>query len=373
MGKILDKIVQDDAAPSRSDLWLDGETLKANIHGKWKSISGGGSGAGVTIVDSVDKLDKNAPVGTPAVVAVGGGIKETKFSKVFETLPDLPTTEDEEVMTEYLNALPIVSKINIVAPRVIPEDAEYVIIFFTGDIKAILGQGEGTVIMIDIQKSGAQAMFKSPQVEQKTFNLFMYDTVSQTYVLNIQQINELNAIFASDDFKYLGDFLGSILGPMSPEDLIVIDTFMSLYVGTKSQTQLYIKEEEWTKVAERDIQKIYKELENKISIPRLDAGYTLYTGNVAEQNVFYRVSLLEEPIIKLDIDTSISSAQYKEFIFYFPGNNETDIQFLDKNGIPLEIKWANGNSPIFEKGGNYFVSIVCGPVDYYLGVFVEFI
>lgn len=73
-------------------MWLDGETLKANIHGKWKSISGAGSGAGVTIVDSVDKLDANAPVGTPAIVAVGGGIKETKFSEVFENLPDLSIT-----------------------------------------------------------------------------------------------------------------------------------------------------------------------------------------------------------------------------------------------------------------------------------------
>lgn len=333
---------------------------------------GGGSGAGVTIVDSIDKLDENAPVGSIASVGVGGGIRETKFSEVFESLPDLPTSEDQAAAEEYLNALPIVNKINIVAPRVIPEDAQYAIIFFTGDISAILGQGEGKVIMIAVQKSGARAMFQSPQGEQQVFNLFMYDNASQTYTLDVQQINELNKIFASDDFKYLGDLLGSILGPMAPEDLIVIDTFMSLYIGAKSQAQLYIKDEEWVKVAERDIQKIYKELENKISIPKLDPGYTLFTGNVAEQNVFYVVSLLDEPVIKLDIDTSIDSMQYKEFIFYFPNNNYTDIQFLDKNGIPLGIKWANGNSPIFEDGGNYFVSIVYGLRDY-LGVFVEFI
>ena len=72
MGKILDKIVQDDTAPSRNDLWLDGETLKANVRGKWKSISGRGSGAGVTIVDSIDKLDNNAPAGSLAVVAQQG-------------------------------------------------------------------------------------------------------------------------------------------------------------------------------------------------------------------------------------------------------------------------------------------------------------
>lgn len=333
---------------------------------------GGGSGAGVTIVDSVDKLDENAPVGSLAAVAVGGEIKETKFSEVFESLPDIPTTEDIAVIEAYINACPIINKVNIVAPRVIPEDAQYIIVFLAGDIEVITGGGEEKVIMIFVTKDGAQGMVQLSQEDQRMISLFTYDATSQTYVLDVQQINDLNTIIASDEFKYAGDLLGSLAGPMEPEDLIVIDSFISLYAGTKSQAQLYIKEEDWVKVAESEVQKIYKELENKVSILRVDNGLTLYIGNIAKPNILYNVYILQEPIIKLDIDTTTIDMQCKEYVFYFNDVDEEDIQFLDKNGIPLEIKWANGNSPIFEDGGNYLVSI-CTLMDCYLGVFVEFI
>lgn len=45
-------------------------------------LSKGGSGGGITIVDSIDKLDPNAKLGTLASVVIEGGIKKQTFKEI---------------------------------------------------------------------------------------------------------------------------------------------------------------------------------------------------------------------------------------------------------------------------------------------------
>lgn len=329
-------------------------------------------GNSIPIVDSIDKLDNNAPVGTLSSVATQEGLKETKLSEVLKKLPDAPSMDSQEGLIEYLNNSPIVNKVNIFAPRVIPEEALYFIIFLAGGIDSLMGGGQGKVIIMGVTKSVAACEISLSQNDQRAIEIFSYDNASQTYVLNNEGINELNTILASDDFKYMGDILASVIGKTKQEDLDVIDTFISLYINHMPEADLYIKKEKWIRAIEPDIQKIYTELKNKISIPEINIGFTLTTGGLAESNVLYAIQgKLNEQIIKLNIDIN-NDFGYKEFMFYFPNNKLDDLQFLDKNETPLEIKWANDNYPIFETNSNYFISIVTF-WGINLGVFVEFV
>lgn len=372
MGKILDKIVQDDAAPSRSDLWLDGETLKANIHGKWKSISGGGSGAGVTIVDSVDKLDENAPVGSMAVVASREGKYQT-FSEITESLPIIDSSMSNEESMELFKQLPIIADIKFNIPKPIPSDLviQGAVALISNDFIDNGGNmNSSSLLLIAVQNQGVVAMGMMDGQMSDTLIIMQINEETQSFELNDTGINNFNQILNQKTWIFAGDILSAMIGETTPESIGVMDEIF-LFLSNNTQADLFIKKGQWQDPYESKFNNLQAKIDAKqspITVSSISGGDTYYEISPGK---FYRIDNIFEGITLklLGYVNSTYSSNYKEYLFRIR-STKTDpinITFIDENDTPITIKWANQIEFSLEGGYIYIISIVED-----LGVFLKF-
>lgn len=357
MGKILDKIVQDDAAPSRNDLWLDGETLKANIHGKWKSISGGSSGAGVTIVDSVDKLDKNAPVGSMAAVAVGGGSKYQTFSKLCETIPPIAPDMSEEEVMEILKKMPIVNDIKFNIPNQIPQEVQGILALASSELIETGIMNNATILMMVVAQQGVMCAMQSSTGTVGPITIMAFNEEAQKYELNQAALQEFDVLFKSNTWVFLGkDFFSSVIGEITPESIAAMDEIFSLLSGAVAQAELYIKKEEWQKVLVEDIEAIYAKLDTKQNI--INKQEVPFVGGL-KPNIYYTDFVNNSNVLQYELLGHSTSLVYEEYIIELEvgDRSPSGLTFVDENGEFINIKWSNSISPTLNPNTTYLISI----------------
>lgn len=368
MGNIKDKTYVSKYPPKSVDsLWYNGKEFKIFNNGKWNTIgggssSGGGSGSGVSIVDSVDKLDPNAKVGTLCSVATEGGIKEYTFRQILEISPEMPSSITEEDMIAYIKKCPVVNKFNIDVPKNNLTGIQAMLGFLSLPEGADLQSA--TMILLSIQEQGCIAQIITSSSNGQ-LPIFLWDESTQTYTKNEDAIITINNMLSSDVFYFCVDLMSAYLGPMSEETISIINNIMYLYTEVKSETEVYVKRENWEKVTQTDIDKINDDLSKKLNITGIQL-FGLIDDQMAEPNILYSCYLDDDPTIKLNY--SSSDSKYSEFMFFLPNSPTGDLTFTDKNGNPLEISWANGNYPILKDNHKYIIVILNG----ILGVFVEF-
>ena len=362
MAKIIDKIVQSATEPSKNDLWLHDGKLQANLKGKWESI-GGGSGGGVQIVDSIDKLDPNAKVGTLASVVIEGGIKKQTFKEIAEITPPMGSITNNEFLIEYIKTCPIVNEIDIDVPKNKLPDFNAVLAFVA--IPEDITVTATDMIMLTIQSEGCAGAVQLNN-DNSQLPIFLWDETTQTYIKNENNIAIINNLLSSNNFAFSEDILSVLIGPLTNESIELINDIVYFYRNTESQAEVYVKKENWEKIIQSDIDKVYSILNTKPDIPVMSL-YGLLEDDLARSNIFYTCYLNNNPNIKLDIDLTKEN-YYAEFMFNLRATNTMELVFSDRNGNPLDIIWANGNYPIVEDGHDYVISIISGM----LGVFVEF-
>lgn len=368
MGKILDKVVQDDAAPSRSDLWLDGETLKANIHGKWKSISGGGSGAGVTIVDSVDKLDENAPAGSMAVVAKEGNSTKAKFSELYQLDMNNDMEVDQVNMTITIKnkeKFDLISDIDIILPK---------------DNKLISGQTSAILIgpfeiFNDIMMGGGDTSSVSAAImigaksendiitvvegslihngEELVVSLIEND--GEKYVLNEKGIKEFkNFISNIDVFTYYICEINSLMG--NTELPTYLDNFITFYKGQPSDSKVFIKKDKWKGICEDDFNDFDKKLNKKADV--IGKSELLFAYSL-KPNTYYTKELSRSNDLTITLLNYNESSNYDEYILELIIGDRAPSNLIieDSNHTVLNIKWANNMAPTFSPYTTYIISI----------------
>lgn len=320
---------------------------------------GGGSGAGVTIVDSVDKLDKNAPVGTPAIVAVGGGSRYQTFSEVCAMVPPFnlgPDTSQEETI-EILKKLPIITDIKFNIPNQISQDVLGALVFISSEFIESGSMNDAHLLMILVQPQGVMCAMESVGGDAQPILIIGFNEETQKYELDKSALQEFDILFKSKTWVFAGkDVLSSLTGELTPETIAVMDEVFSLLAGAVAQAELYIKKEEWQKVLIEDIEAVYAKLNTKQNIiSRKSLSYK----KELEPNTYYTYFINNTNALQCKLLGHSISSVYEEYIIELEvgDNAPSTIIFVNDDGNIIDIKWANSMSPTFNSNTTYLISI----------------
>lgn len=326
---------------------------------------------GLPIVDDVSKLDPNAELGSMASVVTPGSIQETSFRDLYQ--PDA-SIFDENTYTLNTEDCSLVSGLSITPLSAPIETSSKVALAFCtanmslmdpvpGDIMAqlqfvpnadntkLIGLG-GMVMDIAAQKETNYALFS------------INDDGSVT--VNQDQIDALNDVFANNELYYLGTFLDIMGGVSVPSDFYdVVDTSIQAVAGIPSITDIYIKEDTWTQLYKKNLDKLTSDLDktnttvenkaDKISI----AIYSSYKG--LQPNVYTTYSISSTGSFTIKLAAIADTTIYNEYILELKcTSTPSSVVFNNANGPAATIVWANGIAPTFEAGMTYLISIVNG-------------
>lgn len=371
--KILDKIVISPTPPSSKNVaWFDGKSIKMPSQGEWKSTGGSGDGSGIEIVESVDKLDPNAPVGSLASVAVPGNITKTSVRDMQQ-----PDTSILDLTTGIINTanLNIVTSVSIDLSKVSFDGKDTMVYFCTENPNFMLGGGNTIILAVmkqsqgEVQVQGGMSMNLATG-EQKGYT-FVQKAADGTITIQQDQIDEFLKQFEQNTFYYLGffDYMTNG-GEATEEDYISLDN-IKVISGIPSIVNIYLKGDEWELLNSKDfdslkssIDKNTKTLDDKSDLIKIKNVSS--SRPTLEPNTYYTCTISNgyqdstpEFLLLFQEDTT----KYVEHIIQinFKRQQDTIIKFLDYNTKQeLPIVWANGIAPTFENGMTYLISISNG-------------
>lgn len=330
-------------------------------------VSGAIKGGGIEIVDSVDKLDPNAELGSIASVVTDGSIQETSFRNLYQ--PDMSMLDQTTGTLTQPELLSSVSSINFLTPTDY-SGVETAIVL----IPRTFSQTDVRMMQLMMAYSngvleGVAVIYMNYTTEEQA-EYIVGQVVDGVYTIDDAVVTAINDILASDDWCNCGyEVFAGV--PMAEEQFATLDKFAMAVAGVPSITDIYVKGDKWAQLYKNDLAKlatsigtVSKSVEAKADkIPRkvYSSGmelkpnvYTIYAG------------LMGSVTIKLaDI---ADSSTYNEYIIEIRcTSTPASVVFKDSNDTEVVINWANGVAPTFEKGMSTLISIANG-----LGVFSMF-
>lgn len=336
-------------------------------------LSKGGSGGGVTIVNSVDKLDPNAKAGSLAVVSEGGGQKEYKCNELYNLDVNNDVLVDQTNMTITLlhpEKLNIINGININLPKnnVIVENVKTCMLL-VGDLNAfsfINGGGDGTAVMVGATVknkvvSGISCAIASNNTN-KSYEIIVND--GNKYILNQEVLDSFISDFNAID-KTLYYF--TEMGGGNLESKLYINEFVSFMVGDQINNTVLIKNEKWEEFNKNKFKRL-EDIINTKQDPIKGIFNDNFDINYCEVNAG-EYTVISDPSNNLIIKLNKYNLQnYKEYLIEISVmNGDVNLTFVDNNEEEIDLKWANQVSLYLETGYTYVISIV-----FNLGVFLKF-
>lgn len=340
----------------------DGRTVEDAI------ASGGGNGGGgngVTIVDSVDKLDQSAPIGSVAVVAKKGQITTTSFRNLYQ-----PTADDLDQVTGTLARPELLSGVTDLAisfpNEVIQMPSESIMIYLVPRDFSINNPLMAAIIIeasTDATVLGIAAICMSDAGYNQ---LLLCEYVEGTPQINQSGVDDLLALLRDPDIEWCY-FGNPETMAITEDEFNVIDKFFIPTAGFDTVSDLYILGDSWTKIDHAAIQRLEGDI-------RLLEAQTNFPVEVLDASMNY-ISIYSNTYSKLSIPAdrtksyNISTYTYNldetlahEFIL------ELDCtQAVVTISLPSSIKWVNEDAPVFSVGKKYVISIIGD-----LGVWGEF-
>lgn len=237
--KTIDKIIVSPTPPSSKNVaWFDGKGIKVPNQGKWES-----SGGGIEIVESVDELDPNAPVGSMASVVTPGSMQETSFRNLYQ--PDMSMFDQTTGTLTQPELLSSVGKINFLTPT--DYSGVETVIFL---VPRTLSQTDiRTMQLMTDYSSGVLNAVGVVYINQTTGEQEAYivgQVVDGVYTINDAVVTIINDILASDDWCYLGYEV--LTGePMVEEQFATLDKVAMVIADAPSQMDLWVKKDAWEK------------------------------------------------------------------------------------------------------------------------------
>lgn len=369
MTKIIDKIVVSSTAPKEKNvLWVDDDSINIPSKGKWKKASGGGSGSsGIDIVESVDKLDKNAPVGSMASVVTPGSIQETSFRDLYQ--PDESILDMNTGSLTAPELLSSVSSVSVFAPQNTDGIVESMIYLVTRDF-SMTNQAMAMVQIVPQQGVMAITIIGGYDTMQQ-FMLAEYSQDTMSYTIHNEQVEAFNAVLGNGmDWCYLSN--PETAYTITEEQFATIDLFIKAVAGVPSIADIYIKGDKWEQLYKKNLDKLASDLDktkttvegksDKITI----ATYSSWKG--LQPNVYTTYSISSTGSVTVNLAAIADTTIYNEYILELKcTKTPSSVAFNNEDGTAANIVWANNAAPTFVGGFTYIISIVNN-----FGVFSQF-
>ena len=374
MTKIIDKIVVSSTAPKEKNvLWVDDDSINIPSKGKWKKASGGGSGgSGIEIVDSIDRLDPNAELGSMASVVTPGSIQETSFRNLYQADASILDLNTYTLNTENCS---LVGSLSITPPSAPIESSSNVQLAFSTANMSLMSPIAGDIV-VQLQFApnadntkliGLGGMVMDVATQSQTNYILFLINDDGSVTVNQDQIDALNDVFADNELYYLGTFTYMLEGgaPVPSDFYDVVDTSIKAVSDIPSTTDIYIKGDKWKQLYKSDLDKLASDLDktkttvegksDKITI----ATYSSWKG--LQPNVYTTYSISSTDPVTIYLAAITDTTIYNEYILELKcTKTPSSIAFNNADGTAATIVWANGIAPTFEGGMTYLISIVNG-------------
>lgn len=293
----------------------------------------------IKIVDSVDKLDKNAPQGSLASVAINTG-GEVLFSELYQPTSDEVNMETGVVDTTNLSSISEISVNSSFDTSVEPQN--FTIYLFSKDFDMQGGVGQ----LMGLMPGGAMIADASTQGPPNQIELFIPNE-DGTITVNEENLAIINNLLSSTEFVYGGIF--STSGP-SQVDPSYADIFYKA-IGGIQKTDLYIKDVKGWKVFGDE------ELKNQIS--DLEANLTNLENTI--NNLEDKTDLIVNSVNELPQDAPLGSQAnvilYNRTSFVPVSRLNFGDRIFEIQGIfPEELP----NMPVFTTGEPFALNFVYG-------------
>ena len=316
-------------------------------------------GEGITIVDSVDKLDPSAELGSMASVVEQGSIKESSFRDLYQ--PDISILDQNTGTLTAPELLSSVSSVSVFAPQNADSLVGSMVYLVTRDFSM---KSQNIAMIQIVPQQGVMAMTMTGEYDtMQQFVLVEYSQDTMNYTIHNDQVEAFNAILGNGmDWCYFGDTEG---GVTTEEQFATIDLFVKAVADVPSRAHVYLKKDSWEELYAKDFEKLASNIGKVEALANAKAdkmsikSYSSYDGLKPNVYTTYTISSTRNETIKLaDIaDTST----YNEYIIEIKcTSTPLSVVFKDSNNTEVAIKWANGIPPTFEAGNTYLVSIVNG-------------
>ena len=348
---------------SRGEVELLSDAIKANreevelLSDAITELSSGG----IAIVDSIDKLDPNAELGSLASVVEPGSIQESSFRDLYQ--PDMSMVDQTAGALTQPELLSSVSSINFLTPTDYSGVETSIILvprtFSQTDMRMLQsmvaysgGMLEDVIAVYMNQTTGDQAEYLVGQV------------VNGVYTIDDAVVTAINDILASDDWCYLGyELIAGV--PMTEEQFATLDKFVKAVAGVPSKAHVYLKKDNWEELYAKDFEKLASNIGKVEALANAKAdkmpieSYSSWNGLKPNVYTTYTISYTGSETINLADITDTST--YNEYIIEIKcTKTPSSVVFKDSNNTEVVIKWANGLPPTFEAGYTYLISIVNG-------------
>lgn len=355
------------------------------IEGLLDKISEGGGG--ITIVDSIDKLDPNAELGSLASVVEPGSITETLISE----LPQ-PDSSIINMDTGFIDATscPQVSGLSIIIPEgpipVSMELTESEMLYFCSESVDLASYTTGIVLGIFSQVVNNEiialvGMYMNVTTkEQKEWLLFQI----QDGVVTADQaaIEECNAYIK--DLYYIGAMDYVMQGSsLTTEQLLIYDNVVKAVAGIPSKAHVYLKKDNWEELYAKDFNRVLSRIDavgNNLSSlsehidnetnylsreinkkPNKMPIVTSYSYSRVQPNEYTKRSISSTGSVTIELAAIADTTIYNEYILELKcTSTPSSVDFYFADGSGKTIVWANGDAPTFEAGMTYLISIANG-------------
>lgn len=368
--KIIDKIVVSPTPPTQiqNAAWFDGKEIKIPSKGKYESV--GGSGGGIEIVDSVDKLDPNAELGSMASVVTPGTIDKIKIS-------ELPQADSSIVdMENYIidaSGCPEVQGISVIAPiSAIPVTVSHLsemdMAVFISESFRMMGGNESSImigLLPTVENGYVTALLAMLQdaatgIENSLVLFSITDGIVTIDYDAIDLVNQyINGLHYIGSINVLQDSL------ISDEVLSIYDKVVQVISGIPSKANVYVKNDDWEELYKKDLDKLASDLDktNTTVESKADtitiATYDSWKG--LQPNVYTTYSISSTGSVTINLAAISDTTIYNEYILELKCiGTPSSITFNNADGTAATIVWANGIAPTFEGGMTYLISIANG-------------
>lgn len=326
-------------------------------------------GGGIAIVDSIDKLDPNAELGSMASVVEPGSIQESSFRDLYQ--PDMSILDQTTGTLTQPELLSGVSSINFLIPTDYSGVETGTILvprtFSQTDIRTIMlgvfysdGMLAGVLAQYMNQHTGEQAEYLVGQV------------VDGVYTIDDAVVTAINDILALDDWCYLG-YEVETGAQMTEEQFATLDKFATAVAGVPSTADIYVKGDKWAQLYKNDLAKLATSIGivSKSVDAKADSTMvqTLPYNKKLTPNTYYTATNSSTGDLTYVLITPTDTTKYSEYILQLRcTSSPSSVSFTNESGTTLEIKWINNTPPTFEAGFTYLISIANN-----FGVFAQYV
>lgn len=339
------------------------------------TVSNGVDG-GVPIVNSIDELDSNSPLGSLASVVEPGSISETLISE----LPQ-PDSSIINMDTGFIDATscPQVSGLSIIIPEgpipVSIELTESDMLYFCSESLDLNNMTTGITLgifpqIVNNEIIALAGMYMNvATMEEKQWAFFTI----QDGVVSVDQaaIDECNTYIK--DLHYIGAMLYMMQGmSFTTEQLLIYDNVVKVMAGIPSKAHIYLKKDNWEELYAKDFKKLASNISKVETSVNTKAdkipieSYSSWKG--LKPNVYTTHTINSTGSWTIKLADIADSSTYNEYIIEIKcTSTPSSVVFKDSNNTEVVIKWADDNTPVFEAGYTYIISIVNN-----FGVFAQF-